>query len=147
MLSTLTKQQLKLPAVSCSQRLLTTGFDVTSSLHISLQLSDTGIRQVFICLSFTHANTMDTLEEYIWDVDFSHNNLDIRPYQFEPFQTITEEFKGVSQSEKYVELTLTRSDIEETSNRLVNTDWQCVYGCFYLYFLKTLNMNDSTILS
>ena len=47
---------------------------------------------------------MDTLEEYISDVDFSHNNSDIRPYQFETFQTIMKEFKGVSQSEKYVEL-------------------------------------------
>ena len=57
------------------------------------------------------------LEEYILEVDFSQA-INIRPYQFEPLVAL-----GNKESIENLESEVENSDIEETPNRLVNTDW------------------------
>ena len=72
---------------------------------------------------------MDTLEEYIIDVDFSQI-IHIKFLQFEPLSDKNERIESY-ESVWEVRETLIRSDIEETPNRLVNTDWQFVYVWFF----------------
>ena len=76
---------------------------------------------------------MYTLEEYIIDVDFSQI-IHIKFLQFEPLSDNNERIETY-ESVWEVRETLTRSDIEETPNRLT--------VCLCLVFL-TLNMNDFT---
>ena len=80
---------------------------------------------------------MDTLEEYILEVD-SSQAINIRPYLFEPLVA-----PGNNESIENLESEVENSDIEETPNRLENTDWY-VLKLFY-YFIFT-QMDDLTVI-
>ena len=68
------------------------------------------------------------MEEYILEVDFSQA-INIRPYQFEPLVA-----PGNKESIENLESEVENSDIEETPNRLVNTDWYVLKLFYYFIF-------------
>ena len=76
------------------------------------------------------------LEEYILEVDFSQA-INIRPYLFEPLVA-----PGNKESIENLESEVENSDIEETPNRLVNTDLYVLKWFYYFIFTK---MNDFTV--
>ena len=72
-------------------------------------------KYLFAFLLHTQKKTMDTLDKYILDVDFSQI-IHKRPYQFEPLSDNNERIESFD-SVWEVLGTLTQSDMGETLNR------------------------------